>query len=392
MSAPPISPLSRFGIVLLTGGALIVLGLLVFLNHLPAVHPKAERQGVHSSAQVAPESEAGLKTQAQSSASNAAADLALTIEHALAVLNDPTIADKSVALKALREALARTDPAAGIQAVKKFLAGGQDVKTGERFKVGPGGVLQSAPTMRTLLMDQLGSWSNQIHTADAADVARQVLETKGSADEWAVSLRNLAWNDPEGSKGLLGAKARDLITYKPWQQAPTAGYMEAFDSAAYSGDPTLLDVLAPLTKDPSAVRQPALVATDRLSAMAPRAVADYLNAHPDLLSDRPLMRADYMGKVDLSDDAQRADAEAYLQRTDVTLPEKTKFLERLGVPAGFVSNNLLTPPQPPAMPLIERRALVNQTAASWLQSGQYPTLQAPLQTLIEDTQPPAGGS
>lgn len=314
-----------------------------------------------------------------------------TIERALAVLNDPAISDKASALKALREALARIDPATGIAAVRDFLASGQDGVTGERFKVGPGGVLQSAPTMRTLLMDQLGSWSNQIHTADAAEVARQILDTKGSADEWAVSLRNVAWNDPEGSKTLLAGKARDLITYKPWQQSPTAGYMEAFDSAAYSGDATLLEVLEPLGKDRSAVQQAALVAIDRLSAMAPGPVADYLNAHPEVLADRPLMRADYMGKVDLSDAAQKAEAETYLQRPDVTLPEKTKFLERLGVPAGFVSNNLLTPPYPPAMPILERRALVNQTAASWLESGQFPTLQAPLQTLIEDTRP-AGDS
>lgn len=389
MSAPSISPLSRFGIFLLLGGAVIVLGLLLLLNHLPSTTPKVKPV---IAAQRGSQPVASLGATTFSPPTTAAAELARIIDQALAVLNDPTNPDKASALKALREALKMTDPAAGIEAVKKFLAGGQDVKTGERFKVGPGGVLQSAPTMRTLLMDQLGSWSNQIHSADAADIARQVLETKGSPDEWAVSLRNLAWNAPEDSKSLLAAKARDLITYKPWQQSPTAGYMEAFDSAAYSGDATLLEVLTPLTKEPSALRQPALVATDRLSAMAPGAVADYLNAHPDLLSDRPLIRADYMGKLDLSDDAQKADAEAYLQRPDVTLPEKTKFLERLGVPAGFVSNNLLTPPQPPAMPLIERRALVNQTAASWLQSGQYPTLQATLQTLIDDTQPPAGGS
>lgn len=389
MSAPPISPLSRFGIFLLIGGLVIVLGLLGLIKRLPSSHPAAEiKSRDHStSGSAVPAVSPALDDRA-----TAIAELTQTIERALAVLNNPGITDKASALKALRESLAKMDPAAGIAVVRQFLSNGRDAVTGERFKIGSGGILTSAPTLRTLLMDQLGSWSNQTHTADAAEVGRQVLDTKGSPDEWAVSLRNVAWNDPAGSKELLAAKARDLITYQPWQQSPTAGYMEAFDSAAYSGDPTLLEVLAPLGKDPSPVQQPALVAIDRLSAMAPGAVADYLNAHPDLLSDRPLMRADYMGKVDLSDAAQKAEAEAYLQRADVTLPEKTKFLERLGVPAGFISNNLLTPPSPPAMPLIERRALVNQTAASWLQSGQYPTLQATLQTLIEDTQPPAGGS
>ncbi len=391
MSAPPISPLSRFGIFLLIGGALVVGGLLLLLNHLPAPHPKAVHKASRPDARpnLAPASGADESSSPRAS-SMTAAELAQTIERALAVLNDPAISGKASALKALREALAKIDPAAGIAAVRQFLASGRDGKTGERFKVGPGGLLQSAPTMRTLLMDQLGSWSNQIHSADAAEVAREVLGVKGSPDEWAVSLRNLAWNDPQDSKTFLAAKARDLITYQPWQQSPTAGYMEAFDSAAYSGDASLLEVLEPLSKTPSAVRQAAVVAIDRLSAMAPGAVADYLNTHPDMLADRPLIRADYMGKVDLSDDAQKTEAETYLQRPDVTLPEKTKFLERLGVPAGFLSNNLLTPPTPPAMPILERRALVNQTASAWLQSGQYPTLQTPLQTLIDDTRPDGG--
>lgn len=391
MSTPPISPLSRFGIVLLIAGAVAVIGLLVFLDHLPGgkSHRVAPRSAVPVPVQA---SSSSVATAPSDAAKAAVAELLQTIDRALAVLNDPANKDKKSALKALREALNSADPAAGIAAARQFLATGKDGVTGERFKVGPGGILAGAPTLRTLLMDKLGSWSNQTHTADAAEVAQEVLSTKGSADEWAVSLRNLAWNDPVGSKDVLASKARDLITYKPWQQAPSVGYMEAFDSAAFSGDATLLEVLEPLSKDPSPIRQAAVVAIDRLSAMAPGAVADYLNAHPDVLADRPLIRADYMGKVDLSDATQKAEAETYLQRPDVTLPEKTKFLERLGVPAGFVSNNLLTPPYPPAMPILERRALVNQTAAAWLQSGQYPTLQAPLQTLIEDTQPPAGGS
>lgn len=390
MSKPSITPLSRFGIALLLGAAAALVALLVFLNRLPVGK-------VHRAATVHPAVEPAKGVEPDPSASSplavktAAAELLQTIERALAVLNDPANPGKKAALAALVEALKAADPAAGIAAARQFLATGRDGVTGERFKVGPGGILETSPTLRTLLMDQLGSWSNQTRTSDAAEVAREVLNTKGSADEWAVSLRNLAWNDPAGSKELLAAKARDLITYKPWQQVPTTGYMEAFDSAAYSGDATLLAVLEPLSKDPSPIRRAATVAIDRLSAMAPGAVADYLNTHPDLLADRPLIRADYMGKVDLSDASQKAEAETYLQRDDVTLPEKTKFLERLGVPAGFVSNNLLTPPYPPAMPLLERRALVNQTADGWLRSGKYPTLQATLQTLIEDTRP-SGGS
>ena len=126
---------------------------------------------------------------------------------------------------------------------------------------------------------------------------------------------------------------------------------------------------------------------DRLSALAPGAAANYLNAHPDLLADRPLVRADYMGKLDLSNSAQQADAVAYLQRGDVSLEEKSKFLARLGLPAGFVSNNLLTPAQTQPADLSTHRAVVNQTATNWLNSGQFPALQAPLQKLVAFTAP-----
>ncbi len=71
--------------------------------------------------------------------------------------------------------------------------------------------------------------------------------------------------------------------------------------------------------------------------------------------------------------------------------EKVKFLERLATPASFVSNNLLTPPQVQTTPLLERRATVNQVASGWLSSGQYPTLQPALQSLVSDTAP-VGGS
>ena len=101
--------------------------------------------------------------------------------------------------------------------------------------------------MRTFLMDELGTISQEAGTTDAAEVARATLDTKGSADEWAMAMRNLAWADPDGSKSLLAAKARELIEYAPWQAAPSGGYLEAFDAAAYAGDPSIINDLAPLS-------------------------------------------------------------------------------------------------------------------------------------------------
>ena len=64
--------------------------------------------------------------------------------------------------------------------------------------------------------------------------------------------------------------------------------------------------------------------------------------------------------------------------------EKEKFIGRLVTPAGFVSDNLLTPSTIP-LSLPEHQALVNTVAQEWLASGKYPALQTALQTAITNT-------
>ena len=163
-----------------------------------------------------------------------------------------------------------------------------------------------------------------------------------------------------------------MLNNNAWRQSPSGGYMEAFDAIAYTGDVSHdgrprqpgQDAVGPTTGGVGGVG-----AAQRNGPR--RHVLSYLNAHPNLLSDRPMLRADYMGNVDLNDPAQRAQAEAYLARTDVTDAEKDKFIARLVTPAGFVSNNLLTPSSI-AVSIPDHRILVNQVAGQWLASGQYP--------------------
>jgi hypothetical protein len=378
------SPLSRFGIFLLFGGLALVLVLLVIVKELPARKPV--RKATPAAAARGGGQSAALAVQGPT-----AEELGRSIAAALAVLKDPNNHNKAQALAALRAAFAAADPKVAIAAIRQFLKTGQDASTGLRFKVGEGGVLAEAPSLRTFLMDQLGSLSQQAQTADAAQEAKDTLSSMSSPDEWAVAMRNLAWADPDGSKPYLAQKVREMLNYAPWQQNPSGGYLEAFDVAAYSGDGSLAGVLAPLAKSASPVQQAALVAMERLSAVAPAQVSAYLNANPGVLSDSPMLRADYMGNVDLSDPAQEAQAEAYLNRPDVSEAEKEKFLARLATPAGFVSDTLLTPADTTASTIFEHAAVVNRAATSWLASGSFPSLTAPLQTLVQRTAPRAGG-
>ena len=396
MALPAPGPLTRFGVFLLVGGLVLIFAALGYLQHLSVRNQQVVAaktgDGIHpvAGASTSPTAFRAAATPAKVDAT-AVAKVTETINQALAVLRDPTNPNKKAALDALRAALADADPHVAIAAIRGFLAGGQDASTGLRFKLGDGHTLEEAPTMRTFLMDQLGTISLDAGTTDAADVARATLETKGSADEWAVAMRNLAWADPDGSKSFLAAKARELIEYSPWQSAPTGGYLEAFDVAAYAGDPSIISDLGPLSSTNSKAGRAALIALQRLSGMAPGQVAAYLNANPDALADAPLRRADYMGSVDLSQPTQLAQAETYLNRSDVSEAEKDKFLGRLGVPAGFVSDTLVTPETISQGSIYDHRALVNQTATNWLASGKFPTLQGALQQLVTTTAGTPGG-
>ncbi len=386
-------PLSRFAIFLVVGGLALVLGMWGFLHHVEETRSLASRppSGAEtpSGAQRGPAATITgnpSAATAKPAADPAVARLVQTISDALGVLRDPHNSNKKAALDALRESLTHAEPKIALAAIRQFLAGGENADTGQGFRVGEGGVLTEAPTLRTFLMDQLGSIGRDAGTADAAEEARATIAANVSPDETALAMRNLAWADPTGSKSTIAAAERAMLANNAWRQAPTGGYLESFDVIAYTGDVSTMDDLANLARTPSVLQQAALVALERLSAMDPADVSSYLNAHPNILSDRPLLRADYMGNVDLSDPAQRAQAEAYLQRTDVTDAEKDKFIARLVTPAGFVSNNLLTPATI-AVSLPDHRALVNQVAGQWLASGQYPAQATALQSAVTNTGP-----
>jgi hypothetical protein len=377
------SPLSRFGIFLLLAGLALVLAMLVVARQLPSAKP------AHKAGAAAPA--AGGRVSSPVAQTPTAAELGRSIAAALAVLKDPNNPNKAQALEALRAAFAHAEPKVAIAAIRQFLKSGQDASTGLRFKVGEGGLLTEAPSLRTFLMDQLGTLSQEAQTADAAEVAKETLSSMTSADEWALAMRNLAWSDPDGSKPYLAEKVREMINYAPWQQNPTGGYLEAFDVAAYAGDGSLAGDLAPLASTNSPVQRAALVALQRLSSLAPEQMAGYLNANPTVLSGLPMLRADYMGSLNLSDPAQEQEAETYLNRSDVTEAEKEKFLGRLATPAGFVSDTLLTPSDTTSTSIFAHQAMVNQAATSWLASGAFPALTAPLQALVQRTAPRPGG-
>ncbi len=284
-------------------------------------------------------------------------------------------------LDAFRAALLAADPGQAVAAIKKFLGTGQDALTGERFTIGPKGVLSGAPTLRILLLDLLG----RISEADGGKLARTLMEKKTTADEWAVALRNVAWDTPE-DRDYLSAKLHELMGYQPWRQQHSPGYYEAFDVMVYTHDVTFIPQLTEFIRgEDEPLKNTAASALDRLSTMAPMEVMNYLNANPTELSERPFLRSDYYTKADFTQPGQRAAVEVYLDRADVPAKAKEKVIAGLGAPNLFVSENLLTSTTPPgdeAEPLIPpaQKTALGKAFNDWLTSRRYPALNLAIMT------------
>ena len=308
------------------------------------------------------------------------------LDEVLKILETGTDEEKKQALNKLEEDLWSAPNAESILAIRQFLLKGSDAATGEGFLVGEKGILEESPTLRVFLLDQLGSLGLSSGDRTPVQMAREMLSTKKSADEWAVSLRNVTWFEPE-NKSFVGEKVREMLDHEPWIQAPSNGLLESFDGIVFSKDVSAVPKLANFVKlDENPLQQATFVAMDRLAEVSTLEVMNYLNANPSLFSDRPLMRADYYTAADLSNPAQLRAVETYLSRPDVSQQEKVKLLGGLTTPGSFVSDNLFTEPAKPPTPEQDARRAdtLQRVGQQWLQSGRFPTLGAELQEFIQD--------
>lgn len=304
-----------------------------------------------------------------------------------AVLASLQSGPNAAALDELRRTLLGAEPGLAIAAILEFLSAGGDVATGEQFTLGERGALTGAPTLRVVLLDLLGQISRSQHSDSAAKFSRTILASKTTADEWAIALRNVAWQEP-AARPYLAGKLREMLTHDAWRTQPSAGMLEAFDIAVFTKDPTLVPDLAELQHNgPRELQYAAAIALDRLAEQGPLEVMTYLNTHPTELADRPMLRADYYAKADLGQIAQKAALEVYLGRPDVTAAEKDKLLNRLATPATFAPPESLVTEPPPADDGTARQDAAAKAAADWLAANRFPDLRQPLEQLQRQLAP-----
>jgi hypothetical protein len=277
-----------------------------------------------------------------------------------------------------------------VATLRAYLATGEDTSTHLGFTLGEGGLLTGAPTLRVFLLDLL----ERLDPAAAAEQARVILGVSVSADEWAVALRSLARGQPE-ARELLEAKTRELLRNPAWRNAPSTGWLEAFDVAVHLGGSGLVPDLANLMRptDQRAISHAAFLALDRLATREPTAVLGALVDSPDLLAGREASRAGMMARADVRDETQRALLERYLLDPRRTPAELEALAGVYPNANSFVSANLLTAVPAPGSNGVRSHDLAARTVIeAWLAEPRFASVQPALrqmhERLTEFTRPP----
>jgi hypothetical protein len=255
----------------------------------------------------------------------------------------PETSKESLAELEMRLRSLPTDDA--LAEVTSFLRSGRDKDTGLPFEIGPDGMLTTWPTFRVFLLDLL----EKLDPAAAAEIAREILSTPTTADEWALALRTLgrSANSPEND-ALLRAKTLELIRHPAWQADPSVGYLNAFDVLVHTRAVESTPLLSTLIqdKDRKDLAHASFLTLDRLVQLMPAELLEKLTADTELQASRPEMTAQQFARADLRVPAQRQIVESWLLDPARSATELNAFAGTYPNHNQFVSNNLLTSSTP----------------------------------------------
>lgn len=244
----------------------------------------------------------------------------------------------------LRDAVHASDPSDAAQFFLQFLAGGQDQPTGLGFSVGPEGLLFEAPTLRTTALDLLG----QTDPRQSLEMARQILATTNSQEEYALALRNLAWANPNRARDPeIAGWFSKMLDREDWLANPGAGFLEAFDvGVEVSALEDVASVLAIQDETGDRVTGPldraAFMALDRIMLRDPNRVLDKLREDPSFLEWAPEHRASIFSRLDVREARQRDALKNYLLNSTHAPGELEYFAEVFPNGNFFVGPRLVT--------------------------------------------------
>ena len=276
-------------------------------------------------------------------------------------------------LAELRAHLAALTKVEAVAAIRAALESGVDAPTRLDLKPGAAGTLADAPSLRVFLLDQLQA----LDAAAARELAKKILETFTTPDEWAMSLAVCAADTSAAGREFVQGKAREMAQHKPWQREPGAGFLEAFDVFVFTHDTEFAPQLAAFLGQTNnrALAHAAFLTLDRLAQSDTAATLNALAARPELLQDREATRAGYFARADVRDGEQRAVVERYLLNTALSADELEQFAGTFPNANFMVSQNLLTrPTTPDAAEISARDAAALNTVNQWLADPRFAKL------------------
>ena len=278
------------------------------------------------------------------------------------------VAESSAILQGLRERIRAIDSPAALRAIVDFLESGKDASTRLPFIVGSGGVMESVPTLRTALLDLLPALDPSV----ALDVARSVMDLKQSPDDYALALRNLAWNDLDGDlKDELSDRFERMIQTKDWCANPSSGFLEGLDAAVQVSDVKVFRNMLILNavaqeSDRAALVRASFIALDRMVLHEPDLLVKSFASDPQLSGVSADHRASLMSRLDLLVPAQRDLFTTYLSHSQLGPGELAYFADLFPNGNHFHGNWLISSQDP--SPSIQSRLQADQKILAMIDS------------------------
>lgn len=277
--------------------------------------------------------------------------------------------------------LLRMDPAEARDWILNELAAGKDYPTGSDLAIGTDQNLTSWPSYRTYLLDLL----HLVDPAAAAAKSRELVDAGGTADEWAVALRNVAKADEAGTSiEWIREKTAELLRNETWRSDPSAGYLNAFDVIVHTENTELAPELLTLcnTPDQRAVRHASFLVVDRLTQRRPEAMLPLLVDSASRLKESGPMLSNLIARGDLRDEKQREAVERYLLDENRSANDLEGFASVFPNANFHVSNNLLTDVDGiDGIELAERDRAALETVRIWLEEPRFERLRPVLEKM-----------
>lgn len=281
-------------------------------------------------------------------------------------------------LKALKERWLEEEPEVLAGVIGQLLRQGDDAPTGIPFETGPGGALRGWPTLRVFLLDTLAVTDPDL----AGAIAREVLATTASAEEFAVALKPLLLGGPWLAPAAeLEAHFSRLLENPAWQNK--VGLAEALDLSRVAASPATTAVLAGwVDRSPKAMEAGAM-ALHETAAAEPSLVVGMVAKDPKLFQDRPELRASLLARAAASDPEQTAILGTYLKDPAVPTGEKQQFLGLFPLRSTSTGYRLYgSPPSPYVAESVrsdDRAAL--EAVTRWMNDPSLSALEADLSSL-----------